>query len=394
MKSEMLRSGFLAGLPGVLGAAAPQFSIVRGGVYAAGGTIFTAGSQSISFINDDEVPLTKGMLVYLSKDTEGAVKRCPKDYVPIGVVTSESIPVGSRGQVATKPGTVEEISCTEDEVQLGDALVPSDTAGVAKSGSGYTGGLALEPKEAGAVGNVRSLLAVLSNLPTQNGWYLLSGISDDQVLSAWQFNDRVSEEEARISINKNGDKFILTNKNTSSLPTWRADIGFTIPAVTTAGLDCADLRARASEVACAAFQFSGGSLSTSNSKGQGGIFLSGTRCIMLNNAHGNTYYGYYAGIAKTTATNYAMIYTARENRVESGVYAANFATPGSMFINGLNVSLGTYTDTRDGYFTSLGIICQLPEMGQLAFNVQKVVFYTTTLTDGQHLELYNNMARH
>ena len=38
------KNSLWANLPGVSGAAAPRSLIVRGGVYAAGGTIFAAGS--------------------------------------------------------------------------------------------------------------------------------------------------------------------------------------------------------------------------------------------------------------------------------------------------------------------------------------------------------------
>ena len=41
-----------ANLPEVSGAVAPRFSIVRGGLYAAGGVIFAAGSLSTGSVRE------------------------------------------------------------------------------------------------------------------------------------------------------------------------------------------------------------------------------------------------------------------------------------------------------------------------------------------------------
>lgn len=360
--------------------------------------VFTAASQSISFINDDEVDLTKGMLVWLSRDNEGAVKRCPAEKVPIGVVTSDSIPVGSRGQVATVSGRIAEISCTEAAVKLGDALVPSaDAEGISEAGSGYAGGLALEPKEAGAVGNVKALLTVLSgSLPMQNGWYLVSGISESDVLAAYQFVGRNSEEAALKNVN-DGTAYIL--EKSSSTITWSADKGFYFPATANIGFSNADLSALYASLLSAVFGYSGGYTGSSNWSGSG-TSLADSKSLGLaariQNSNTGSSYDYINNpiIARVPGNSNGFSYAGAKH--ENGVIGGSWSSPLKLYYNGASMSLTVVGSSQNGFRSGNkfhGVFgTQVGQTGSHQTNyVTALAFYSVLLSDEQHLELYKNI---
>ena len=360
--------------------------------------VFTAGSQSVSFANDDEVPLTKGMLVVLSRDNEGAVKRCPAEAVPIGVVTSDSIAVGSRGQIATVSGRIAEISCTEAAVKLGDALVPSaEDDGISEAGSGYAGGIALEAKEAGAVGNVKALLTVLSgSLPMQNGWFLVSGISETDVLAAYQFVGRNSEEAALKNINA-GTSYILT-KSANTI-TWTADKGFYIPATANLGFANADLSALADSLQSAAFGYTGGYTGTSNWSGSGTSLSDGKSlglAARIQSTNTGSSYGYVNNPIIARVPGASNGYSYAGDKHENGVIGGTWNDPLKMYYNGLEASLTVVGSNSNGFRDAnkfYGVFgTQVGQTGGHQTNyVTALVFYSVLLSDEQHLELYKNI---
>lgn len=355
--------------------------------------VFTAGNQSVSFINDDSVALTKGMMVWLSRDNEGSVKRCPKGKVPIGIVTSDSIPVGSRGQVATVPGRIVDIQCTEDAVQMGDGLIPSETDGIAKTGAGFIGGMALGAKEAGAVGNVKALLAVLSGkLPWQNAWWLPDGIEEDQCIAAYQFVDRPSEDEALININ-NGTSYPLTK--TGNTVTWTSQKGFTMPSAWSAGLDNSALRGVIeSSGISAGFGFSGVDISENN-RTAGGLKISSNKYLLVR--------GWRSDLSATsTMLDYLVVGNATNTTVyrsatkyEKGVVTADWLSTPVLYKDGVLESLVTNNTMGSGLTNALGIFGQgasnMSTTYVLSFNVTAIVFYSVQLSAEQHMEIVANI---
>ena len=359
--------------------------------------VFTAGSQSVSFINDDEVTLEKGMMVWLSRETEGAVKRCPAEKVPVGVVTSESIPVGSRGQVATISGRIAEIKCTEKAVKLGDALVPSaDADGVGVAGSGYAGGLALEKKDAGAVGNVKALLTVLSGkLPLQNTWYLADGVGESDVLAAYEFVGRASEDAALRNVN-DGEFYPLTKSGTSV--TWTAERGFYIPAAQNVGLNNADLARLGDSVLSVVFGYSNASTSSSNHQAPGtALVYSRTLGLAAHYYYDNTtHYTWlnYPVIGLQIGTTKGVAY-AGEN-YGNGVLGGSWSEPLSMYHNGNALAL-SYNNTANGfrdddkYYGVFGTQVGGSASYTTSCYVTAIAFYTLLLTASQHAQIAANI---
>lgn len=342
--------------------------------------VFTAASQSISFINDDSVPLTKGMLVWLSRDNEGAVKRCPSGKAPIGVVTSDSIPVGSRGQVATISGRVVEVACSTKAIQIGDALVPSGTAGIAETGGGFAGGISLEAKDAGAVGNVKALLAVLSKIPYQNSWYLPDGVAMDQVIAAYQFVGRATEAEALNNLNE-GASYPLTKSGDTVL--WDSNTGFYIPGEASAGLNNATLNGLASQIVTAAFGFSG--VGATASRAVPGVGLNsgatnlGLSSRLWKSGQGYSYYD------KVVISGYAG-----GSRYTDGVLAGRFGTTLGAWYNGAELSISNTSHSYNNLIRTKTFGGQ-DSATNIPIYITALVFYTFDLTADQHLELANNI---
>lgn len=348
--------------------------------------VFTAASQSISFINDDEVDLTKGMLVWLSRDNEGAVKRCPAEKVPIGVVTSDSIPVGSRGQIATVSGRIAEIACTEAAVKLGDALIPSETAGIAKVGAGYAGGLALEGKESGAVGNVKALLTVLSGkLPIQNSWYLVDGITEADVIGAWQFVDRSSEDAALVAVNDTEQPYVLTKSGAAV--TWAANSGFYIPTSTSAGLNNTTLNGLYNTVLSAAIGYNGPAVYAASAGVAGGVMMSQYRYLALMGRYQTNTNGYRPVINASKTSNATR--RGPSKAPEAGVLSATWgasATETALYYDGVSQ---THSTAGDGTVLGGGSVTfgQLNTQTPVAFYMTAAVLYSVALTGEQHTKL-------
>ena len=343
-------------------------------------------STSVNFSNGDSVTLTKGMLVKLSKDIEGAVIRCPQGKAPIGVVASETIPVGGMGRIATISGQTAEISCDTEAVSIGDMLIPSATDGIAKRGSGYGGGLALAAKASGAVGNVRALLAIMTRIMSQSDWWLPTGIDISQVIAAWQFVGRDTEADALLNIN-GGTEYALSKVLGTEV--WNAETGFTIPGTQNAGLNNDALVSAYSGVLSAAFGYNGATTPTSGAHLSGGLIMHQYKNLELHTlANGARRYPTITRAPNTNRVNIAP------SAAVEGVLAGNFTDNSEIFRDGsaLAMSQGDiYVSTNANVRNK--IFGQINETGESwdGFNVTALVLYNTNLTASQMMELSQNI---
>ena len=348
--------------------------------------IFTAATQTVSFLNGDTVQLERGMLVWLDTENEDTVVRCPFGKPPIGVVTSETVAVGSRAQVATISGTIEEIRCNDNYIPLGAALIPSDTPGLATAGAGYGGGIALEEKPSGAVGNVRSLLAILSKIPALAPWYLPEGITEAMVIGAWQFIDRASAQEALININ-HGTQYPLEINGTGV--TWSAAAGFQIGNAYSNGLNNATINALYSSVYSGAFGYTGANTESSNYR-TGGITMHGKRVLVLRGYRQSSTYVNSPVINLNASSDRPRI---AAGRTENGVLAGNWDSSSEIYRDGVILDtstvdsslnlLGTYNKTFGQIHVTTG--------SERGFTITAAVLYNVTLTADQHRILAENI---
>lgn len=283
------------------------------------------------------------------------------------------------------PGEEAVVRADTTEIQVGDWLVPSaTTAGMVRSGNGYGIGYALEAKAEGETGLVRCLL-----MPGQYGisprcWYLPSGITEDQVLAAYQFVGRASEAEALININ-NGTEYPLTKQGSVI---WNADSGFYIPATAGAGLDNTEIRAARSNINAGAFGYAEASMA--NGRTIGGILLYNHMSLFLQGYGTGSVYMNYPSINKgksTVTTNRAA------TKKSEGVLAGHFNN-GEIYLDGEILSLtdGTsYSNTSYTFYQRVIGQSTQESPDYNSFYVTALVLFTTTLNAEQHLELSQNI---
>jgi hypothetical protein len=355
--------------------------------------VFRTAIQSNTFINTDSVPLERGMLVTLDHSNPNGIIRAENDAdaFPIGVVTSEYITVGGSGRINTTPGNIAKIRCSEAAVVIGDALVPTDDEpGFACAGGGYAGGLAIESKDEGIIGNVKSLLHFGSWLPTQNNWYLLSGMSEDEVVAAYSFVGRSSEEEALLNINR-GTEYALTK--TGDTVTWNTKTGFFIPAEAGAGLLNSQLQGLYSSVLTAAFGYNGLDYSSAEDGVAGGVQLNYMRvmCLraLIGNIGGGPYYSH--NIINGSVDSYTSKVSL--SNVSSAVLSGSWDNPSKMYRNGVSLALsGDYSPIQLFGSEDCGVIRQsVYSQGgvftTIGFYVTGLVLYNVVLTAEKHIEL-------
>lgn len=278
------------------------------------------------------------------------------------------------------------------EIQVGDWLVPSATTpGMVRAGNGYGIGYALEAKADGATGLIRCLLKPGMYGISPRCWYLPSGVTEDQVIAAYQFVNRNSEAEALVNVN-NGTEYALTKSGTTVV--WNTETGFTIPATASAGLRNTNIHAMYDNVYSAAFGFRDASIASSNLS-IGGVNLTYWRNLAVR------------GIGSGNSTYYSNVPTINRyigqspnkkcaQAVNAGVLAGNWATTASetlMYIDGISQALvnGDGNMASNSIWGTAGVISQ-PTTGTLgSFKVTAVVLFATALTAEQHLELALNI---
>jgi hypothetical protein len=363
-------------------------SIVAGDVSDYRYVYSGSGVGAVKLKNGEADDLSKGELVIMKEDEANTVVRCGLNDAPIGVVETNTIAAGATGNIQTISGAQVEIKCDEDAVSVGDTLIPSTTAGQARTGGGYGAGYALEAKEAGAVGNVKAILAVMY-LRNKNQWYLMDGITEENVVVAYQFKGAESRESALKNINS-GAVYPLTATDTV---TWTTGKGLFFPADIDCYITNTELTNQHASIVACAFGYSDvstGSVTTA------GVALNRANPYKYFAAMGGRYYNsnyYYHGtsIPQSASTGDAK-YMAPKN--VGGVLACDWSAY-KVWYNGLSQSL-TNADNmqmRSGQWTYPRVFttCSYSDFKRGTMYLSALVFYNCVLTDAQHVQLANQI---
>lgn len=314
------------------------------------------------------------------------VKPAKKGQRPYGVQANSQSLSNTLTLLHAKPGETAVAIADTTEIRVGDWLVPSATTpGQVRNGNGYGIGTALEAKASGASGKIKIRMYPAMYGFSPRAWWLPSGISDDQVIAAWQFVNMLNEASALINVNE-GTEYALTK--TGDSVTWNEDKGFLIPASVNQGLHQSTLFSQLRTVLkSGAFGYSdldnsgtgwgagginGGttgqnqlSLSLSAHTWNGGSSATGTRVFTISN--GSPYKASISGA--------------------SGVVGGDFDGL-KVYYNGSNLAIESADSNIRGSTVMLG---QKSYGTQRSFYMTAAVFYNTILTADQHLELSENI---
>ena len=204
-------------------------------------------------------------------------------------------------------------------------------------------------------------------------WYLISGISESDVVAAYQFINRASWDEAKVNINE-GTKYSLTN----TLAIWTHCSGLILPPSSTTSNNSTNpsLTNAASSILSCAYSFS--IINPSNS-GTPGMYIADTRWL------GSGSSAHILGSAdgwKTSGKKYG----------QTGVLGANFSSTSKMYFDGTEISLSSASAP---YGRSHGLFTvQANDLGsQSGLKVPAIVLYNKALTADQHAEIAWNIAK-
>ena len=223
------------------------------------------------------------------------------------------------------------------------------------------------------------------HLPTGT-WYLPTGVSESNVIAAWQFVGRSSEAEALININE-GTEYALVKSGVDVV--WNSDSGFYIPAGKTVGLNNAVLASAYANILSAAFGFSGLSIASGN-KHAGGLTPASSRALLLRGLQ------YDEGFVNqfminNHATSGSPIYKA-STLYDNGVLAGNwFASDRALYYNGETQSLASGQNAGSASGILLGQPTGTSASNSVPFYVTAFVLYNITLSATQHMDLANNI---
>ncbi len=347
--------------------------------------VFSGGGVgAVKMKNGEADPLSKGELVIMSETEANTVMRCGLNDAPIGVVMNESIGAGAIGNIQTISGAQVEIKCDADAVAVGETLIPSTTAGQARAGGGYGAGFALEAKASGAVGNVKAILAVMSKLRNPSRWYLVDGITEENVVAAYKFKGVANLQEALTNVN-DGEGYSLASTGV----TWTTDKGLFFPADVNCYINNAELVAQHASIVSCAFGYS--DMST------GSVATAG---VALNNANPYKYFAakggregiYYNASILQTASTAAGKHTASSR--PAGVLACDWSAY-KIWYNGMSQSLSNMGKcpmySGDWIYPRIFTTSSGANIARGTMYLSALVFYNCVLTDAQHVQLSNQI---
>ena len=353
-------------------------SIVAGDVSDYRYVYSGSGVGAVKLKNGEADDLSKGELVIMSETEANTVVRCGLNDAPIGVVETNTIASGATGNIQTISGAQVEIKCDTDAVSVGDTLIPSTTAGQARTGGGYGAGYALEAKEAGAVGNVKAILAVMSHLRNPNRWYLVDGLTEENVVAAYKFKGVATEQEALTNVNE-GTAYPLT---VTGAVTWTTGKGLYFPATVNCYINNTELVNQAGSIVSCAFGYS--DMSTGDAPM---CYLTNYKLIWAGSVmHANIPKSASGkGLNKTGATV-----------PTNGCQACDWQNY-KVWVDGLSQSLASSTSsfpaswgwTAGRVFTSKTTLESAEPLSTMYLSA--LVFYNTVLTDAQHVQLSNQI---
>ena len=363
-------------------------SIVAGDVSDYRYVYSGSGVGAVKLKNGEADDLSKGELVIMSETEANTVVRCGLNDAPIGVVETNTIASGATGNIQTISGAQVEIKCDTDAVSVGDTLIPSTTAGQARTGGGYGAGYALEAKEAGAVGNVKAILAVMSHLRNPNRWYLVDGLTEENVVAAYRFKGVATEQEALTNVNE-GTAYPLT---VTGNVTWTAGKGLYFTTTGTYANNTSLVGMRDSILSCA---FGYSDLEAGSVAGPG-VFIGassagGNKFLVSKGARAATSPIYYYHVMPSAMTSNAPSAITGELHA-SGTLACDWVNC-KLRHDGLQQSTTTTTNWSSSAYPAECVFAA-PSYSSLAVGtmyLSALVFYNCVLTDAQHVQLANQI---
>ena len=306
---------------------------------------------------------------------------------PIGLQANSQSQAGTATLLHAKPGERGVAIADTNEVRIGDWLVPSSSvAGQVRNGNGYGIGYALSAKAQGTIGKVVVRLYPAMYGYSPRAWWLPDGITEDQVIAAYQFVDRESEADALININE-GTAYGLAKVNNTEL--WNRETGFYIPGEAGAGLDNSQLRQMYKDLSCAVFGYSGAIVTGSHAIG--GVIWTYRRALELRGFGTGTVYQR----STINQNNGGVVQTYVSPTIQtSGILGGNWLSTSEMYKDGEQVTLASGTSYNTNH-NRTAVIGQVGTSGSSfdisPFYVTAVVFYNTALTASQHAELAENI---
>jgi hypothetical protein len=305
-----------------------------------------------------------------------------------GVQAEDSAEDGALTTIHHKPGEIVYVRADSGEVVIGDWLVASrDNPGQVKSGGGYGIGTALENKAEGESGLVKCRLFPGLYGSTPRSWYLLDGITEENVVAAYKFKGVATEQEALTNVNE-GTAYALTATGV----TWTTGKGLYFPADIDCYINNTELvNQKASIVACA---FGYSDMST-GSVATAGVALNYANPYKYFAASGGYYgsdsYGHFTSIPQS-ASAYQSKYMATKN--VGGVLACDWSAC-KVWYNGLSQSLTNVNNAQmsnaNWTYPRVFTTCTNSKLARGTMYLSALVFYNTVLTDAQHVQLANQI---
>ena len=302
-----------------------------------------------------------------------------------GVQAEDSAEDGALTTIHHKPGEIVYVRADSGEIVIGDWLVASrDNPGQVKSGGGYGIGTALENKAEGESGLVKCRLFPGLYGSTPRSWYLVDGITEENVVAAYKFKGVANEQEALTNINE-GTAYPLT---VTGAVTWTTGKGLFFPATVNCYINNSELVNQAGSIVACAFGYS--DMSTGSVVTAGVVFIDSKYFIAgYGNGGSSPLYGpATVGSSSSGGSSGYMI----ANRSTSGCLACQFTN--KIWYNGVSQSTSTKTTWVNAKYWGTSAIfrtCAYSDMLRGTMYLSALVFYNTVLTDAQHVQLSNQI---
>jgi hypothetical protein len=221
-------------------------------------------------------------------------------------------------------------------------------------------------------------------LPT-DGWYLVNGITEENVIAAWRFKGAASKEDALTNDNSGGELYIL---GASENVQWSAAKGLYFPSKANEYINNTEFLSKyANSIITVVFGYS--DLKTgSYASGGPTLIKAGNISLLAKGANSASSIYYNSSIntkvASTTHTD--------------GVLAGDFSNV-KLFYNGVSQSLieksGSHTTVpsreTDWVYPRVFTNPKNASWNISYIYVTALIFYNCTLTDSQHIEIANKV---
>lgn len=231
-----------------------------------------------------------------------------------------------------------------------------------------------------------------NHLPSDEPWYIVTGITEENVIAAWKFKNAYTLEEALTNVNKNGITYVLTK---SDGVTWTTGSGLFFPASLKEYITNTAVADKSGFIYSCAFGYSGMATGASVSGGvtlsERKLLASSVYTITTNSATGAGYPAFYSSSMYKNISDHADVCIGI--KYPEGVLGGNYsASANAIFYNGLRQSLISKTghSTLNNYWSTVGVFATSGgTRGQALspINLSAIVFYNCELSDTQHMQL-------